>query len=149
MNPRKLALVLSRRDPIAAVSEIADKREVAKILVDRSAEAARARFVTNTPSQSGVYEMKAAEAAACQTVLDGGGAPDPSAYPHLAAEVGITAPDLAGVAAVILSMRATWTAASAAIEGLRLGAKAVIGAASSETDIRAALVVAWPKPDQE
>ena len=149
MNARKLKLLLSRPDPIAAARTTAEKREVAIAMIDGAAGAARGRYITVTPGQEGVYRTKADEATAAQSVVDAGGTPDPAEFPHLAAEVGITGDSVAEVAAVILAIRNAWMAASASIESKRLGGKAAVESAEDETAIRAAVKIAWPRPASE
>ena len=73
-------------------------------------------------------------------------APDDADYPLLSAEVGITAPTIAGVAATVLGMSSAWIAIAAAIETARLGAKAAIAAAEDQTAVMAAATVTFPQP---
>ena len=110
--------------------------------IDEAAETERARWITLGAGQAMTYQAKAIEAAA----ISSDPSPDPAGYPLLAAEIGITAPDLAGVAAVVLAQHAAWTAAGAAIEAARLSGKADVTAAADATAARAAAVVIWPAP---
>ena len=89
------------------------------------------------------YEAKLAEAQAYQAAAK----PVATDYPHLQAEVGATAADIAGVAATIVVKSAAWKQVSAAIEGLRLKTKAAIAAATDQAGVDAALTgLVWPSP---
>jgi len=70
--------------------------------------------------------------------------PQPGAYPLLTAEVGITAPTLAEVGAIVRQAHGQWILLGAAIEAARLGAKKAIEEAGTPDAARAAAVVAWP-----
>jgi hypothetical protein len=148
MKKSKQLQLMRANNPVAAASSLADKKEIAKHLVDRQAGNARELYITETPGQQMVYQQKAEEALACKSVIDAAGTPDPDDYPHLVAEVGTTAEDLAGVTAIILARRALWIATSAEIEGLRSASKAAIDEATDEAGILAASTgIAWPKPE--
>ena len=108
--------------------------------IDAQAEQQRQRYLTPGAGQALVYERKRAEAERMATDAD----PQPAAYPLLAAEVGITAPTLAEVGAVVRDLAGQWTAAAAAIEAARLSAKAVVSAATTPPEVRAAAHVTWP-----
>ncbi len=118
-------------------------RAVAKARIDQAAEAARLRFVTPGAAQALVYEAKRREAEAMANDV----APRAAAYPLLAAEVGITAPDLAAVGAAVRAIAAQWMAAAAAIEAVRLAAKRAVDLAQTPAEVRAAaLGLTWPAP---
>lgn len=119
---------------------LAALRQRAMEQVDAQAEFQRLARITPGAGQALVYERKRAEAERMATDPD----PQPVDYPMLAAEVGITAATLADVGAVVRTLAAQWTAAAAAIEGVRLGAKAAIAAATTPPAIRAAAQVTWP-----
>ncbi|MFG1402004.1 hypothetical protein [Xanthobacter sediminis] len=110
--------------------------------IDVAAEVERARYITPGAGQAMTYQAKAAEALA----LAADPAPDPAAYPLLSAEVGITAPDLAGVGAVVRGAYAAWQVIGAGIERARLAGKAAVMAAEDEASARAAAAVEWPAP---
>jgi hypothetical protein len=148
MKKSKQLQLMRANNPVAAASSLADKKEIAKHLVDRQAGAARERYITEAVGQQMVYQQKSDEALACKAVIDAAGTPDENDYPHLAAEIGTTAEDLAGVMTVILARRSLWITTSAEIEGLRTVAKAAIDAATDEAGILAASTgIAWPKPE--
>lgn len=111
--------------------------------IDAAAEVERARYITPGAGQAMTYQTKAAEALA----LASDPAPDPAAYPLLSAETGITAPDLAGVGAVVRAAYAAWQVIGAGIERARLAGKAAVLAAEDEAAARAAAAVAWPTPN--
>ena len=117
-------------------------RQQAMAQVDAAAERARLALITPGAGQALVYERKRAEAERMAADAD----PQVRDYPLLAAEVGITAPTLAEVGAAVRTTTADWIAAAAAIEAVRLRAKAAIAAAATPPAIRAAAQVAWPTP---
>lgn len=108
--------------------------------VDADAEAARLQWITPGSGQALTYEQKRAEAERMATDP----APQPTDYPLLAAEVGITADTLTAVGTLVRARAAAWTAIAAQIESLRLQAKAAVMAASNAAEARAAAVVPWP-----
>ena len=108
--------------------------------VDAEAEATRLLWITPGSGQALTYEQKRIEAERMATDP----APQPEAYPMLAAEVGITADTLAAVGALVRARATAWTAAAAQIESLRLQAKAAVMAANNATEARAAAAVQWP-----
>lgn len=117
--------------------------------VDTSAEAARQKYVTPGAGQAAVYLRKEAEARrflALDAEVQQAQEPGPS-WPYLSAELHVTADTLEGVAFTIVALAGAWDQAAAAIEALRLSAKAAISAASDEAEARAAAQVAlkqWP-----
>lgn len=108
--------------------------------VDAQAEAARLLWITPGSGQALTYEQKRIEAERMATDP----APQPEAYPMLAAEVGITAATLSAVGALVRARAAAWTAIAAQIESLRLQAKAAVMAANNAAEARAAAAVQWP-----
>ena len=131
------------------MTQLARLQENWKRTVDNSAEAARQGFITPGYGQMLTYETKRREAAVVQALLGVPMEPQESDCPHLWAEavgLGLTVADLA---AEVTAQAAAWVTASAAIEVLRLTAKAAIDAATSEAEIVAAAqnaMIAWPKP---
>ncbi|WP_072378962.1 hypothetical protein [Rhizobium tibeticum] len=74
-----------------------------------------------------------------------GGTPDPSDFSLLSAEVGITAPTLGEVAAIVNNAFLQWQIIGGAIEAARLGTKAAIEATGTGGDAEAAAAAAsWP-----
>ncbi|MGF9562912.1 hypothetical protein AAIH70_05315 [Neorhizobium sp. BT27B] len=74
-------------------------------------------------------------------------APEPNAahHPMLSVEIGITAPSLAEVAAVVLAAYQQWQQIGAAIGATRLGAKAAISLATSSEEAEVAYSsIHWP-----
>lgn len=112
-----------------------------KAYVDGDAEATRQRFITGGSGQAMTYMQKAAEASRC--ISDA--SPNPSGYPMLSAEVGITAPTLLEVAVVVNNAYTQWQVIGAAIEAIRLGAKAAIeNAETIEIAIAIYEAITWP-----
>ncbi|NEH72262.1 hypothetical protein [Rhizobium leguminosarum] len=111
--------------------------------IDSAAEFERLKYITAGAGQAMTYQAKAAEAKAFLASAD----PEPSEYPMLSAEVGITADSLAAVAQIVVSAYAQWQAIGAAIEAARLGGKAAVDAASDAAGVQAAAdAVTWPAP---
>lgn len=106
--------------------------------IDAAAERERLRYITPGAGQAMTYQAKVEEAR--RFVASGG---PPSDFPMLTAEIGITAIDLAGVAAVVLAAYQHWLTIGGAIEAARLAAKAAIEAAETPGDAQA-VSVAWP-----
>ena len=113
--------------------------------VDAEAEATRLLWITPGSGQALTYEQKRIEAERMATDP----APQPEAYPMLAAEVGITAATLSAVGALVRARAAAWTAVAAQIESLRLQAKAAVMAANNAVEARAAAAVQWPAGPSE
>lgn len=112
-----------------------------KARLDADAEAERLRYITAGAGQAMTYQQKAAEAAACLADPE----PDPADYPLLAAEIGITAETLAGVATVVHGQHQAWRVIGGLIEGARLNGKKEIDAAPTAEAAQAAFdAVEWP-----
>lgn len=109
--------------------------------VDRAAELERLKYITPGTGQAMTYQQKVSEAQAFKSAND----PQPSDYPILSSEVGITAETLNDVADVVLAAFAQWQQIGAMIESIRLGAKRVIDAAEDEAAARAIVdSIEWP-----
>lgn len=112
-----------------------------KARLDADAEAERLHYITAGAGQAMTYQQKAAEAAACLADPE----PDPADYPLLAAEIGITAETLAGVATVVHGQHQAWRVIGGLIEGARLNGKKEIDAAPTAEAAQAAFdAVEWP-----
>lgn len=130
----------STKNPYAGM-ELPDVKAALKSAVDHVAEQQRLRFITAGAGQAMTYAQKAEEAGLC---LDAAG-PDPEDYPLLAAEIGITANTLVGVAQVVATANAQWLQIGAAIEAARLSAKKAISEAETVEDAQAAAdAIVWP-----
>lgn len=111
--------------------------------VDALAETERLKYITPGNGQAMTYQQKVAEAQAFKATSN----PQPSDYPILSSEVGITAGTLDEVADIVLAAFAQWQQIGAAIEGIRLGAKRDIDAAANEAAARAIVdAIEWPQP---
>ncbi len=97
----------------------ADAVVEAKEIVNGAAEEARWPYVP-PGHQSSVYQNKAAEADACQVVVDAAQTPDPDDYPYLKAEIGVNGANVAEVAAAVIVKRDLWLGViDPAVEGTR------------------------------
>ncbi|MDM9629549.1 hypothetical protein QTL95_27060 [Rhizobium sp. S152] len=116
-----------------------------KVDIDVAAERERRKYITAGEGQAMTYMQKAAEAAGYLAAVAKNENPDPVDYPLLSAEIGITGATIIEVATVIDGAYRGWQQIGAAIEAMRLGTKAAIEAAETETDAYvASAAVAWP-----
>ena len=99
-----------------AADRLAVAREAAVAEINAWAAQERLAYITVMPGQEMIYMAKEAEARAW--LADP--APEMAAYPLLAAEVGITAPDAYQLAQLWVNLAALWRVAAARIEGERL-----------------------------
>lgn len=115
-------------------------KESAFTRIDTAAEAERAKYITPGSGQAMVYQRKLAEAGALLSGSDG-------SFPHLEAEVGVTAPTLKAVAEVVLTMEEQWVHISAVLEGTRLIAKSLVRKATTPEEIEQIVAgITWPTP---
>ncbi len=124
--------------------DIAGLRHAGIAEVNRQVGEVRASFVTVIPAQDMLYLEKASEARrflaaypmpeAVPAAID----PDPAlGFPFLLAEIGITAATAYEIAVVYVTGAATFRAAGAALETVRLGSVAAIEAATTPAAIDA------------
>lgn len=136
-SPQELAdMEITWVDPEPEPAPVIDlewlKGELSKS-IDSQAEEIRLRFITPGAGMAMTYQEKLAQARAFQA---NGGAPED--YPFLAASIGIEAPDLASVAAVVVNRYTAWAQIGAQIEAVRLSAKKAIAEAADVASTRAA-----------
>lgn len=110
----------------------------AKLLakIDREAGEFRKQFITDIAGQELTYQRKETEARAY--VLD-----DAGTYPFLQAEATATGVTMSDLAAAVITQADEWIEMGAAIEGLRMGAKVAVAAASTKATKEAAANVDW------
>lgn len=104
--------------------------------VDAMAERVRSFFLTPGAGQAMTYQRKEAEARAWT-------ADNSVAMPFLSAEAPARGMTIAALAAEVIHLADAWTSTGAAIEGMRMGAKAAIAAADNLGAIVAASKVNW------
>lgn len=104
--------------------------------IDQEAGQFRGRFLTVAPGQEMTYLRKEEEARA---LLAG----DAGAYAFLDAEARATGRTVEQVAGLVVAQADFWLPLGAAIEGLRMGAKMAVTAATTRADKEAAAVVDW------
>lgn len=125
------------------IGVIADIKSALKEEVDRDAETERLKYITPGNGQAMTYQQKVDEARAFKSASN----PKAADYLVLSSEVGITAETLSEVADIVLAAFALWQQIGAAIEGVRLGAKRDIDAATDEAAARAIVdAIEWPQP---
>ena len=116
-------------------------RTLACATVDDQVASLRSAVYTSDPGQAMAYSLKLQQAQAC---LSNAGASN-AAYPYLAAEIGITAPTLQGVAQTIVAAGAACTAWGMSLEPIRLSAKNAINAATSASAVSTVVTnLQWP-----
>ena len=123
-------------DALAAAT-LAAAKSAARAEITARITAARSALITTLPGQQMIYLAKEAEARAFLTDP----APDLAAYPLLAAEIGITAPDALQLAQIWLNMGDLWRSTAAGLEALRLGAAAAVDAAGTVEEVGDAMAV--------
>lgn len=119
---------------------LAAVKSLRKAAIDAEAERQRLRWITPGAGQAMTYQAKVDEARAL--AVDGEDA-DPSHYPMLSAEIGITAATLQDVAGVVIAAYQQWQMLGAAIEAARLGAKRAVDLAATAAEVEA-VSVNWP-----
>lgn len=108
-------------------AELQAARLAAVADINRAAGFIRRLYVTDIPGQEAIYMMKEAEARAWVASAD----PDPTQFPLITAEIGITGTDGDQVAQVYLHLAGIYVAAAAQLETARLGYIAQVESASS------------------
>lgn len=113
--------------------QLTSERLAAIAVVNDAAKVVRRRFVTDLPGQEMMYLRKEARARAflAEPVTPA----DLTAYPLIAAEIGITAQTAAEVAQVYINLAFLWETVGAALETVRLGAISAIETAADTTAI--------------
>lgn len=101
---------------------------------------ARQQFITTCPGQDMIYIAKEREALAYLAAPTA----DLTAYPLLAAEIGVTAPTAWDLAQVWANVSVYWRGVAARIEGVRMRAIAAIEAAADPKAVTAALATFRP-----
>ncbi|MDG9793296.1 hypothetical protein, partial [Brucella anthropi] len=130
----------ARMQPPATLLQI---KSALKVGIDAAAEAERLKYITPGHGQAMTYQQKVTEAQAFKATTN----PQPSDYPILSSEVGITAETIGEVADVVLAAFAQWQQIGAMIESVRLGAKRDIDAAADEPAARTIFdAIEWPHP---
>lgn len=132
------------------VRPAAEIRDKALASVDADAEAIRLKFITAGAGQALVYEAKRREAARWAEIVAAQGTPNPLEFPLLKARaerLNPATPDYQAVVDEWNARAAAWTAAAAAIEAVREGAKEAIAQAATGQAIFDALAgLVWPQP---
>ncbi len=122
-------------------SGLADIKLSLASYVDALAGRERLRWISDAPGQDEVYAEKRRQAEAYLASE----APDPTDYPDLAAEVGLTGGTLEAVARAIVARSVAWSSARPLIERARLQGKKSVGAATSIAEAKAAMeALSWP-----
>lgn len=105
--------------------------------VNRAIGEYRLNFITDIPGQQAIYQAKRDEAVAF-LALDPVPS-DPTGFPLLTAETGLTAPTAAELAQLWLDLNTFWVQVSADLEAMRITAIQAINAAANRPAIDAAV----------
>lgn len=130
-----MSMALSRT-PASQSSQLNAIKVAAAARINATIGERRREWVTDIPGQEMIYRGKLAEARAYQAELIEPLTLDD--YPFIAAEVGVTAPDAAGVAAVWIAKGTVWTAIGADLEGMRHAALIAVTTATDAAGVAAA-----------
>lgn len=131
---------------------LSETKESLKLKVDAAAETERLKYITNGVGQSMTYQTKFEQAvdyskkyAAHTADPKNVNPPDENEFPLLQASIGIDGSSMIEVAETVTYAYAVWEKIGAAIEGIRLKAKAAIGDAKTEEEAQAAFAsIKWP-----
>jgi len=135
--PEDLGVVIVPQAAIVgAALDLGVLRDTAAASIDAQAEVVRQSILTPGAGQAMTYQRKEAEARAWSLN-------NLTATPFLSAEAGARGMTIADLAAEIIELADAWVAIGAAIEGLRMGAKAAVGRAANLGAIVAAGKVDW------
>ncbi len=110
--------------------------------INDAAELCRGRYITSGDGQMMTYLEKITQARSCVSSQS----PLESDYPMLAAEIGITAPTLAGVAEVVIEAYNQWIVIGSAIEAVRRAANIAVLGAKTTGEVKSAFEgIVWPE----
>jgi len=110
--------------------------------INEAAELCRGEYITPGDGQTMTYLEKISQARACLAAQS----PQAADYPMLAAEIGITAPALVGVAEVVVAAYNQWLVIGSAIEATRRAANVAVEAAETRAAVQAVLDgLVWPE----
>lgn len=122
-------------------SPLEDLKQDLKQKIDIDAENIRLLYITPGAGQAMTYQQKASEAI---EYLSGNNT-DPSNYPLLQSEIGITADTLEGVALVVNGQYQAWQIIGASIESVRLNAKKQVNDAVTHEEANLVYTnIEWP-----
>lgn len=146
----------SFKEPIATPPDLEKVKQSFKQQIDTAAEQERLKYITAGVGQSMTYTEKFNQAvdyskkyAAHEQDPKNVTTPDENEYPLLRASIGIDGSSMIEVAETVTYAFAIWEKIGAAIEGIRLKAKAAIGEAKTEEEAEAILsAIQWPKAKQ-
>ncbi len=138
-------LIAESGGPISIDPEIvlglSEAKAAAKLVVDRMADAERAKHMPAGLTAQSLLLLRLGEAERC----DVDGTPTAGEYPLLQAEVGTTGVDLAAVADAVLAEVAALKTDLAAIEAVRVSAREDIDGTTMQSQIDAILAaIVWP-----
>lgn len=151
IDPAVLAERAAAADAAAAALFVSIQ-DSALITIDSQAETARLKYITPGAGQAMSYQIKAEEAKDCLANYTAANPPAPGVYVLLDSEVGIMTNaddtltnDAYEVAVVVDATRQAWLSVEAAINRVRVQAKADVKAATQAAQIEATLAaIVWP-----
>ena len=137
-------MTIIRRDPARIAARVAADLVAAKATaiarINAASGLARQQFITTCPGQDIIYIATEREALAYLAAPTA----DLTAYPLLAAEVGVTAPTAWELAQVWANVSVYWRGVAAQIEGVRMRALVQIETASDPKAVTAVLAAFHP-----
>jgi hypothetical protein len=126
-----MRVILQASDKLARQAEILAKHKATCVYrLNQHAGSIRTQFVTNLPAQDMIYLRKEQEAKAYLLAVD----PEPSQYPMIQAELGITGTTEYEIAQTWLNLANQWVTIAASLETPRLSYIAQIMAAQTFGD---------------
>lgn len=138
-----------RRSAAGRAREVEGYREAARAYVNETIGQRRLDYITDGPGQEMIYREKVAEAERYMVER-----PDKlDAYPFLAAEIGVTAPDAEALAILWLARARAWKVIGGQLEAIRQGALIAIGLATEAVEVDVAVsefdavYAAWAPPE--
>ncbi len=142
--PESAVIPLVELMPLVEAYAATQQRISAKRRIDTQAETLRSSLLTSGDGQMLVYIQKEAEARSALAAIESGQSIEAVSYPLLAAEIGITADDIVGVAAIVVARADAIRVLLAQIESTRLAAKAALNAATGDMDSIVS-AIEWPE----
>lgn len=127
--------IILTRSATSREAELAAIKARASAHVNETIGQRRLDFITDGPGQEMIYREKVAEAERYMVERPD----DLDAYPFLAAEIGITAPDAEALVSLWLARARTWKAIGGQLEAIRQGALIAIGAATEPVGVDVAV----------
>lgn len=142
----KIALLLTQADPIGAAQTLIDAQDVCIALVKTSAERTRLQFITDGSGKLAEYKFKEKQVERYRAEEAAGSTPDPENYKWAKQRANNIGTSVSAVIAEWEGIDQGWEDLALSISNLEETAVEAIKAATDKAQIRAAMVISWPKP---